>query len=71
MNAADPGTFYGGDEDGYTDYPFLKSTGTESIISTLVALNRLLADRVVGPETTIVLNNTGLGQKYLKLAEWG
>ncbi|MFQ5932044.1 MAG: alkene reductase [Nitrospiraceae bacterium] len=23
LNTADPGTFYGGDEDGYTDYPFL------------------------------------------------
>lgn len=37
--------------------------------ASLAALKRLLADRVVGPETTIVLLNTGSGLKYLELVE--
>lgn len=37
--------------------------------ATLAALKRLLADGVVGPETTIVLLNTGSGLKYLELVE--
>ncbi|MFQ5846281.1 MAG: threonine synthase [Candidatus Methylomirabilales bacterium] len=37
--------------------------------ATLVALKHLLADGVVGPETTVVLLNTGWGLKYLELVE--